>query len=55
MKDKKSCEDIKHQKFAAGMEDELEASAGKKAEECGETTRVTRMSWDEVDPSHVEK
>lgn len=51
MKDKKSCEEIKNEKIAPGMEDTMERPATKKEKECGEATRVSRLSWDEVDPS----
>lgn len=52
MKDIKSCEEIKQEKFAPGMdEEELEREATRKEKKCGEATRVTEFSWDEVDPS----
>ncbi|MCL6558083.1 MAG: hypothetical protein K6U74_04630 [Firmicutes bacterium] len=41
----------KRPSLAPGMKGILEKSAGKKQKEQGETTRVTHLSHDEVDPS----
>ncbi|WP_214659053.1 hypothetical protein [Candidatus Formimonas warabiya] len=35
--------------IAPGMEDILEQKATKKEKKAGETTRVTTLSWDEVE------
>lgn len=51
MKKDQKCNNIKHEKIAPGMDNALEKKASEEEKECGETTRVTRLSWDETDPS----
>ena len=49
MTDRKKCAEIKDEKFAPGMEDALEQSATKEDKQCDNTTKVTKLSWDEVE------
>ncbi|MHB9093563.1 MAG: hypothetical protein ACYC21_02730 [Eubacteriales bacterium] len=51
MKESKECSKLKHEKMAPGTEDMLEKSAAEEDKKCDNTTRVTRLSWDEVDSS----
>lgn len=58
MTDQKKCARTKQEKFAPGMADALEQSATKEDKQCGNTTRVTQLSWDEVDaskPDHLQR
>lgn len=49
MTDKNKCDELTHEKFAPGMDDALEQSATKEDKQCNNTTKVTELSWDEVD------
>lgn len=55
MTGKKKCAEIKHEKFAPGMDDALEQSATEEDKQCENTTKVTTLSWDEVDTSKRSK